>query len=176
MCKDIADKLLSFHLQSRCDICKTQAAESKQVWATVQPPYAPCFTHTCSCNPPQNPYPVGAALFHKGGQGRSEVRPLAQGHYQEVTRPTFRFMSVEFFPPHSIGQTAGTLDLTSHSADGEFWDLFLHQEQEKILGKVIFFGEETTVCSNNKLPFPILFKCVLKGLKKEAGFFKGNLW
>ena len=104
MCKDIADKLLSFHLQSRCDICKTQAAESKQVRATVQPPYAPCFTHTCSCNPPQNPYPVGAALFHKGGQGRSEVRPLAQGHYQEVTRPTFRFMSVEFFPPHSIGQ------------------------------------------------------------------------
>lgn len=72
----------------------------------------PSFTRVHSCNPPQNPHSVGAALFHKEREGRSQVRSFAQGQTHKVTGPTFQFRSVEFFPLQSIGQTAGTLDLT----------------------------------------------------------------
>ena len=38
MCMDIADLLLHFHLSVRREVFKTQAAGSKQVWATGRPP------------------------------------------------------------------------------------------------------------------------------------------
>lgn len=46
MCMDTADLLLCFHLSTRCEVFKTQAAGSKQVWATLQPPNSSTL-HTC---------------------------------------------------------------------------------------------------------------------------------
>lgn len=127
------------------------------------------------CAHPALPKPRPSRLLYSIKEtGRSQVRH-DQGHSQKVAGCTLRFMLVTFFPLQSTGQIAVfLLDLPSHPTDSEFWELFLHQEQDARKCNLC-------VCRNN----PVLWKAaafvlfywnvLLKGLKRGLASLKKSL-
>ena len=151
-----------------------QAARSKQTWATGQPPYYSTLHESVLIQPSQKPMP-SRLLYSINETGRSQVRQHYQGHSQKVAGCTLRFTLVTFFPLQSTGQTAVfLLDLPSHPTDSEFWELFLHQEQDARKCNLC-------VCRNNSVLWEeaafVLFylNVLLKGLKRGLASLKKSL-
>lgn len=113
MCMDAADLLPCFHLSARCEVFKTQAAGSKQVWATGQPPDSSTL-HTCVLiQSSQKPRPRRLLCSIEGEMEGQRLDNLNKVTIRKTAGPTLRFMLVEFLPLQSTGQTAGTFDLPS---------------------------------------------------------------